>query len=340
MKIVLYGIALLTSPTLFGAATVAVVDAKNTAAAHHTAHDQEHELFIELIRRLPRQMPIPGAPEQFCTEKIEKQNCHNTADFVTNLYTGQHDIYHRVMHLDSCNFTDLRPNEYYGTLAAFNTTCPDMAKKLFATTSTPEHFLFYIATRPKKDNLIDHGFVITKKGDGRSTTWYTYQSWYGLFSLAQWLGIDRWPTLTMDDHTITYQELHGHASQKELADPVLFKNAQAQFGNGQPLNNVAGVIQFMLDQTGGYAPVAPDTNYYIRVFIVDTAITNRFQEQIERLNPLNKVIAQTCTTVDKLHRYHANQTQATAATHTLSSALARTLATYTLPQWITKKLFN
>lgn len=146
-------------------------------------------------------------------EMIEVTDCYRSAAF--------------ILQAMGANFTPtsvIDAMQYSGSYGNFvhnngGNYTHEVAQKLFD--QSDEHLLFYVETgRIEGGVQTHHGFVIEKLHNGQDKRWRIYQSFFHGFTLAQWLGIDKWPKQWV------YKQLMTH----------VFDAQYKKYGNGKIIN--------------------------------------------------------------------------------------------------------
>lgn len=153
-----------------------------------------------------RQKPLPYANNPIITATrqalFKKTNCSESARYICQLFTGSRPDIVTQQKI----FAD---NEYRGTFTDFAKKNGShyqnrMAHILFTPSPIPLHVLFYVQCNGEGRG--GHFYVIEIQSDGTTTFARIYQSWFGHYTLAEWLGIDPWneQRVTPDDSTLYY----------------------------------------------------------------------------------------------------------------------------------------
>jgi hypothetical protein len=102
---------------------------------------------------------------------LTETHCKKTAEHVIDVLAKQ-----GLLKADTASNSDLHD--------VFNTP---MGTKLLATSNTPEHALFSVNVCGS-----GHVFVAEKSNKNNNPVWRIFQSWQNEFTLAQWLGVQKW----------------------------------------------------------------------------------------------------------------------------------------------------
>lgn len=118
-------------------------------------------------------------------------HCFSSANFMVDLFAGKSAPKMGFDYLDNLAFFNKEEDK--------PTYSSAVVQQLFEQSSVPEHVIFHI------DHPRDmHAYVVEKISDGKTTEYRIHQSWLGLFTLGQWLGIDEWPSNLKDYSNYKY----------------------------------------------------------------------------------------------------------------------------------------
>jgi hypothetical protein len=154
---------------------------------HLTSSKQADNDHYEVVKRLVATSPHRRQPAYHPMQTF----CFDSASFIVNILTGQ----------EAKQLHKVTTNDF------FNET-----KQLFSTSTSSEHVLFHI-THGRA-----HAFVIEKKSDPTTTWWRVYQSQMGAFSLAEWLGIDKWPLSPEKCYSMQYKHCGNGRKLTDVGD--------------------------------------------------------------------------------------------------------------------------
>jgi len=208
--------------------------------------------FLKAVASSAHQMPNWHDPLLTSKEQLlMRTNCTHTARYVISYFTDMSykEIIQQFKKLRQWSFWDKvkamsftphatlyrsinTPYEFWNTLDNFfrkkgsffnQKESPhyrgSIATRLFARSTQPEHVLFYV-------NLGGggHVFVIEKMCDGIQTWWRVYQSFYSIFTLAEWLGLPGHPWRLDNQDTCTQLYTHLfkiYGKNQQITDPEL-----------------------------------------------------------------------------------------------------------------------
>jgi hypothetical protein len=197
-------------------------DSKRVLAPFIAEQKKEQEFFADIKTAVEksafRMKDWTKAATLTEQEMIQATNCHNAALALFKAMTA--NAYFSFTHHPPNN----RHNHYggsYGRFCAKNSWgkfAAPVAQKLFASSS--EHLVFYVQIgRIDEGYQPNHSFVVEKLRTRDERKYRIYQSFYKGFTLAQWIGVDKWPQKKW--------------AYKNTCLSDFFDKSHARYGNGR-----------------------------------------------------------------------------------------------------------
>lgn len=220
-------------------------------AAHHAIQAPDiFPLLKKLIASSPHQMS--SSDWKYELNMPIGSNCIESAATVTQLLTGINAT-SRIRTFWDClmygrTMPELADDEFCDSMKQLTYTDHPVVHALLTNSPTPEHCIFYVLTNGP------HAFVVEKVSDGRTTWWRIYQSWYGTFTMTEWLGSAPWRIHTTDT---TMTKLYNYYGQGK----------KLNHGDLHAFINYLWVLQ-------GYQP-----HFYIRQFRLDSTVPRLLQQK-------------------------------------------------------------
>jgi hypothetical protein len=127
--------------------------------------------YYEVVKQLVA--ASPHRTHKSATYHPMQTYCFDSASFIVRILTGHELIKNQK----------IAPKDFFGEMKSSENLG---VTQLFSPASKSEHLIFHIVHGRA------HAFVVEKMSDGKTTFWRVYQSQMGEFSLAEWMGIDKW----------------------------------------------------------------------------------------------------------------------------------------------------
>jgi hypothetical protein len=226
-------------------------------------------------------------------EMSEKTDCNKAAENIIELFTGKPDVWNDLERLiqdiqrQRKDFKDLLrlKDTYLGQFENFfkkeqGDYISAVAQRLFTESRQPEHTLFYVVLYYDA-----HGFVIEKVCDGNKTFWRIYTSWFGYFTLAQWLDIDEWKPkeVPFDLNEIYFDYGDGRKLNKEQIIKAIY----------EMFNIVARApeLQQRLEESFKSPEFRKNIQLFIEVFPVDPSTCKTLEKTLKQESEKAKAFA-------------------------------------------------
>jgi hypothetical protein len=232
----------------------------------------------KMIQLSPHQMPDWDKCPIGSKEMELRTECANAADYIVTLFTGKEkvwDDYISILYERTFKQRVTKSQtEYLGTFQDFIKKKKDrphydneVANRLLTATGKPEHLLFYVVLYAGT-----HILVIEKMSDGKKVWWRVYQSWYKYFTLAEWLGIDKWHHKEFKSLLLSFYK---YGEGKRLDKEQIIEFIDSTIKTMQKEIDLETVVPIPFE-------IAQTVSFYIRVFDVDPIMCTSLEEKLKK----------------------------------------------------------